>query len=398
MTASHAAKQDARLKIVSAELMDLSMKLLRESLFTTRTDVAVATALVLAFSECWLSHIYTGIMHLRGARGFIIRGLQQQESTCMNSEELARINFLRSTWVYMDIIARLTAINGDDPEDLDNIAMPPYGPDTCEHEIDPLMGCATTLFPLIGAVANLIRQVRKTSVNSRRVVSSAAGLKDAILRWRIPPGFKAPQDETLEVDHSRHTAEAYRWATLLYLYQAVPLICSEEPVILAARVLDHLCAIPTSSRSIILHIFPLLVAGCEAVSPEDRCFVEERWMAMMARMWIGNIDRCWDVVKEVWDRRDRAVPGHFLSHSSDLFERPQGFPQWEALGADDFVADSPLHQSRDLSSSARAVPVFSSVDGTKMPSNVHVHIDPEMTVRGSLHWVAVMTERKWERK
>ncbi|KAL9131423.1 MAG: hypothetical protein Q9217_000637 [Psora testacea] len=393
MTACHAAKQDASLKITGSQMQGLSMKLLRERLFAMRTDTAVATTLVLAFSESWLSHIHTGIMHLRGAREFILQGLQQQESACMNPEDLSRIKFLRSTWVYMDIIARLTAFHGEDPEDLDTIAVPVYGPDVMLHDIDPLMGCAATLFPSIGSVANLVRHVRRTSSNSRRIVSRAAGLKYVITKWKAPTAFKPPEDESLEIDHSQHTAEAYRWAILLYLCQAVPMICSEEPAVLAGRALDHLAAVPITSRSVIVHIFPLLAAGCEAVSEEDRCFVQERWTAMMTRMCIGNIDRCWDVVREVWRRRDAAALRHFTPVDAQLCS-PQDDMQTEDFSVCDVANLSMGSKQGALSTSTALMPNFWSTDGMRKP--LDDMIIPEMTVRGSLHWVAVMAEKKWE--
>ena len=395
MTACHAGKHDSSLRVTGSVMQGLSMKLLRERLFLMRTDTAVATTLVLAFSESWLSHIHTGIMHLRGAREFILQGLEQQESTSMDPEDVARIRFLRSTWVYMDIIARLTAIDGEDPEDLDSIAMPVYGPDVMVHDIDPLMGCATTLFPFIGAVANLVRQVRRTPSNSRKMVSRAAGLKYVITKWKAPATFQPPQDESLEIDHSRHTAEAYRWATLLYLCQAVPMICSEEPAVLAGRALDHLAAVPISSRSVIIHIFPLLAAGCEAVSADDRSFVEERWAAMMTRMCIGNIDRCWDVVKEVWHRRD-AFASEYLSPADGELTAYQEDTQIEDLSVHAIAQISLENRQRAPSGSSNPMATFASPLGLRKPAEPNVEIDPEMTVRGSLHWVSVMTERNWE--
>ncbi|KAL9099532.1 MAG: hypothetical protein Q9163_004980 [Psora crenata] len=397
LTACHAAKQDANLRVIGGEMQSLSMRLLRERIYAMRTDAAVATTLVLAFSESWLSHIHTGILHLRGARQFILQGLQEQESACLDNQDMVRVRFLRSTWVYMDIIARLTA-TGEDSEDLDSIAMPVCGPDVMVHDIDPLMGCATTLFPYIGAVANLVRHVRRTPSNSRRIVSRAAGLKYMITKWRAPVAFQTPEDESLETDHSRHTAEAYRWATLLYLCQAVPMICSEEPAVIAERTLDHLAAVPITSRSVIIHIFPLLAAGCEAVSEEDRSFVEERWVAMMTRMCIGNIDRCWDVVKEVWNRRDAAAVGRSSSSGNAQLSTLQYPMRSDDLGTYDLSDVSTTEsKQRTLPSTITPIPTVSNTDGmSNRSTGVNIKINPEMTVRGGLHWVAVMTERKWE--
>ncbi|KAG8528766.1 uncharacterized protein KY384_006454 [Bacidia gigantensis] len=388
MTASHAASQAPELRVKGLELMTTSIELLRGNLASMRSDTALATALILAFSESWHSHIYTGISHLRGARSLISQGLQSQEQASMDSEDMARLRFLRSTWVYMDVIARLTALGGDDPEDLDMIVMPTYGPETSVHDIDPLMGCATSLFPLIGAVANLAKKVRKTQKTPLQVVAKAAALRDQLHKWQVPSQLVPPSDESLEVDHSRHTAEAYRWATILFLYQAVPMVCTEEPLELAEITLGHLAAVPITSRATIIHIFPLLAAGCEAESEEDRSFVAERWDAMMSRMCIGNLDRCWDVVQEVWQRRDErdtaqqgspslmhpTISRHNSCSNEDIDQRPEG-----------------------LSSLKRYRRSFSSGDRIReQGAAATIKTDPQKSVRGRLHWVAVMTEKHWE--
>ena len=64
-----------------------------------------------------------------------------------------------------------------------------------------------------------------------------------------------------------------------------------------------LASIPTSSNLSIVHIFPLLVASSEA-EPGEREWCENRWKLLSQRMWIGNIDRALEVVKEVWRRKD----------------------------------------------------------------------------------------------
>ena len=413
MTASHAASHIPSLRFKGLELMTKSMQFLRTDLGTMRSDAALATTLVLAFSESWHSHIYTGIMHLRGARNLIMQGLHDQELKYPKNEDLARICFLRSTWVYMDVIARLTALGGEDPGDLDSIVAPPCGPNTPVQEIDPLMGCATTLFPLIGAVANLVKKVRKTRKTSLQDVTRAASLRDQILKWSVPSHFLRPKDKTLEVDHSRHTAEAYKLATLLYLYQAVPMICTHAPAELAEWTLSHLAAVPISSSATIIHIFPLLAAGCEAVSCDDREFVKERWEAMMGRMCIGNLDRCWDVVKEVWERRDEwngtaTRRGSIASHCSTTSSHSPGFanlvPAADIVNHDGGgnLSDHDASEPNKLEARMPLVPrptFLRSQESARRDRDEPtptVIIEPEMTVRGRLHWVAVMEEKKWE--
>ena len=326
-----------------------------------------------------------------------MQGLQQDDP--LEEEAFERLKFLRSTWVYMDVIARLTALGGDDPEDLDCIV---YGPEAMIHEIDPLMGCATTLFPLIGAVASLIKTVRKSTKTPLQIVTRAASLRDNIVKWQIPSQFVPPRDETLEIDHSRHTAEAYRWATILYLYQSVPMICTQEPSELAELTLRHLAAVPIASRATIIHIFPLLAAGCEATTADDRAFVAERWEKMIQRMCIGNLNRCWDVVKEVWARRDGAS---LEREAGSLSPSPRqrvrrGSEGREGVnmneGEEIKMCGAEGRGSGGIRGRRRSLGSGREERSQEQGPGSRVKIEPAMTVRGSLHWVAVMAERKWE--
>ena len=115
------------------------------------------------------------------------------------------------------------------------------------------------------------------------------------------------------------TAEAYRWSTLCLLYQAVP----ELPNLtsygeLAQNILVYLATIPANSGTIIVHVFPLMVAGCDVVEEEDREFVRERWSAMSDRMATGVADQCLKITEEVWRRREDYL------FTSELSASPSG--------------------------------------------------------------------------
>ena len=231
----------------------------------------------------------------------------------MTTQDSSRLKFLCNTFVYMDVIARLTSL--EDPHDLNleeilTTVNASYGE---QVEVDPLMGCALTLFPLIGRAANLIQRVRKTKSNSLTTISTAMELKEQLQQWRVPSAFafEQPEDPDSEVRHSIQTAEAYRYATLLYLHQAVPEIPSDSSYSLAKKVLVTLASVPLSSRTTIVQIFPLFAASCEIPGdhPEDRSWVVQRWAAMIARLKIGNVVSCWNVIQEVWNRRGRVRRG-----------------------------------------------------------------------------------------
>ena len=208
----------------------------------------------------------------------------------------------------------------------------------------------------------LIQRVRRTKSNSVAIVSQAIELKALIERWEPPEFFEPPEDPTSEVQHGIQTAHAYRWATVLYLHQAVPEIPmpAEAESELAKRVLILLATVPLRSRTNIIHMFPLLVAGCEADQEEDREWVVDRWAAMQARLMLGTGDRCLEVVREVWARRDA------------------------------FEAEKDHQRQMRAATGGRDTMVRRGSTSTMG------NIEFEKTVRGKLHWVNVMREWEWE--
>jgi len=304
MTAFHMCKEHPALRVDGMEHMRQSIIALGSGLNngTMKVDEALATTIVLAFAEQWDRHISTGIEHLRGAKIFVNQAMTKHRSAALQGDALARLHFLYNVYVYLDVLAKLTS----DSED-DTVMMPPGGiePSTSATEIDPLMGCATTLFPLIGQCATLVRQVRNSKKNTLGIVSQALDLKTKIEEWSPGSYFEPPEDQYLDISCCQKTAEAYKYATLLYLHQAVPELPSPSSSELANKVMILLASIPPSSRTSIVHIYPLLAAGCEASSVEERDWVQKRWKELENRMWIGNVDRGWEVIQEVWHRRDQ---------------------------------------------------------------------------------------------
>ena len=307
LTAFHSAKRRPQLKVEGMERMRTSVQLLASGIGDMHIETALATALVLAFSESWDMHISTGSRHLRGARVLVSKALGAARLQDHDSLEGRRTRFLCNSWLYMDVIARLTSAEDTEFDEIDEALWSFVTPKGFTEEIDPLMGCASTLFPIIGRVAGLACKVKTSASTSIHLISQASELKRALELWMPPTSFNHPEDPSCDLTHSLHTAEAYRWATLLYLHQAFPEIPSLSVSQLARKVMICLAIIPVSSRLLIVHIFPLLAAGCEAESQEDRDWVEQRWDAMSQRMQIGNVDRCHEAVKEVWSRRDLAA-------------------------------------------------------------------------------------------
>ncbi|KAH8750459.1 fungal-specific transcription factor domain-containing protein [Hyaloscypha finlandica] len=406
MTAFHTSKEKPALRVDGMEHMRRSIRSLATGIEKMRTDTALATTLVLAFSESWDQHISTGIEHLRGAKILVNQALVSHKRNKLSGDDFTRLKFLCNTWVYMDVIARLTSVEEDESNSFDQI-LAPFNLSNNTAEIDPLMGCASTLFPLIGKVANLCHKVRKAPTNSIAIISQAMDLKEAIVQWSPPhcTTIERPEDPTSEIQHALQTAEAYRYATLLYLHQAVPEIPSWSAAQLAKKVLVYLATVPLSSRLVIVQIYPLLAAGCEATEKEDRQWVEERWQAMVSRMWIGNIDRCYEVTQEVWSRRDVAAaskaaaekakqrPGMVHSGSSKRkFESEMAMD--EGFSFEDMLTGK--RQRMSLLQGGQGGSFERPVERKRVHEPDEVDSDEELGVRGRLHWVSVMKEWEWE--
>ncbi|KAI9675303.1 MAG: hypothetical protein M1817_001206 [Caeruleum heppii] len=415
MTAFHTARELPQLRMKGVEHMRQSIESLAVGIRNMNTDTALATTLALAFSESWDQHISTGIQHLRGARQLVNQALAKPVSSCASAQDQARLRFLINTWVYMDVIARLTSLDNDEFQGFDTLQSMAYGTLLPSGELDPLMGCASTLFPIIGMVTNLIQRVRQGRRNTPDIIAEAVALKGQIEAWEAPVIDHVPEDPTSEIGHSVQTAEAYRWATLLFLHQAVPEVPSLTTVKLARHVLNRLACVPVTSRTIIIHIYPLLAAGCEADDAVTRQWVHDRWTTMSNRMWIGNIDRCLEVIKEVWTRRDEYLATSMGQAAawrdsewssqpcgenskrkmSDMSGLTDDMSSWSG-GVDDQGRSVKRRMTvADLESSTTG---FASLEGNGLSSSVMNFDDYEhqCTVRGRLHWIGVMQDWGWE--
>ncbi|MCJ1318163.1 hypothetical protein MMC15_003490 [Xylographa vitiligo] len=410
MAAFHTSKLKPSMKVAGMEHMRHSIRLLASGIENMRTDTALATTLVLAFSESWDVHVSTGIEHLRGAKVLVNQALTRHRQSSLSGEELIRLRFLYNTWVYMDVIARLTNVDDEDPDKTNPSLWTSSDLFGSTTEVDPLMGCATTLFPLIGRVASLVGKVRKSDSNSINIISQANELKTHLEMWEPPNFFEPPEDPTSEIQDSLQTAEAYRWATLLYLRQAVPEIPTLSAAQLAKKVLIYLATVPPGSRAVIVQIYPLLAAGCEAATSEDRAWVEDRWTMMSRRMLIGNVDRCLEVVKEVWRRRDANEAEKLLEWNrrvayrmTSYLESPMSSMKRAFSAEDQAEAEFFEWPNAYAGIKRRATEGDSGIQASFRVNRAHKsapdildNIEFETTVRGRLHWAGVMRDWQWE--
>jgi hypothetical protein len=226
---------------------------------------------------------------------------------------------------------------------------------------NPLMG-VTTLFPLIRQVADLCSKVRATPMNSAAIISEATVLQNKLQAWSPTNDiFSDTHDDPNNIPRivrALITADSHRYATLLYLYQAVPELHSPSSKEIAKKILKFLADVPAHLDAFFVQPYPLLVAGCEADDEEDREWVGERWQVIAGRVWVDDVHRCWEITQEVWKRRDAA----------------------KACGKAKLAAHGDQHQ----------------LPNTQQAGNSMEKMDPELTVRGRLHWAGVVKDWGWE--
>lgn len=435
MAALHGSLSDPKLRISGMAHMNKSMKELISGLPQMSIDQALATSLALALGEGWDEKITTGIEHLRGAKAIVGKLLADRNAMThvrrVPDENAKRIRFLCNTYVYLDVIARLTSKGEHAEVDFEGLLEAVNAPfDNGYIEIDPLMGCATTLFPMIGRVATLIQQARGMSRNSLHIVSEADTLREQLLQWQ-PPNLnmvERPQDPSSDARHAVQTALAYRLATLLYLHQAVPELPCESAHDLAKDVLSTLAVVPLHSRTVIVQIFPLLVGSCEMISVEDRHWVTQRWEGMMQRLSIVNVKSCWKIVQELWKRRDAYTSERARIQAARSFaQKPLQDTPFPLSLKRKTIADDSLDNDTELPSNGWNPQLSHMGDGRPLKrrftfdpssgesiddkSGMHIvpltrrhtdvtisSIEHEYTIRGDLHWLKLMDEWQWEGK
>ncbi|PNS14069.1 hypothetical protein CAC42_6582 [Sphaceloma murrayae] len=419
LAAFHGARHEPRLRITGREHNDWAIQNLHEGLRddSIGRETRLACSLALGFADGWNHHTTSGNMHIKGARMMIRQALEEHKQTPLEGLRLARLKFLCNAWVYMDVIARITSTDQDETDEYEQIYHS-FGNPNVEHkgfgidfgmgidaQLDPLMGCAGTLFPLIGRTANLARRVRRSNSNSPAIITQALDLKEQLEQWEPPDFIEEPEDPTSTVPHALQTARAYQWATLLYLHQTVPEIPSATSSQMAKKILQLLATVPSQSRFLIVHIFPLMAAGCEAVTDEDRQWVRDRWLAMGRRVQIGSIDKCLEITEEVWARRDahNTAPRRPLVPTANAHEL--AFPLHNRPGRNDSLdlrgsglGLNNFQPNMDVDMTEGLFPMMMSRPSWPQVREWSDEMNSQYNVSGRLHWLGVMKDWDWEGK
>lgn len=370
----------------------------------THMEAALTTTIVLGVAEAWdYGASTTGRVYSTDARRLLQQSFSNHMFTQDPSVTSARLRFLTNAWIYMDVIARLTSDCGTSLDSDKSSFLGIYEPYPKGDDMDPLMGYAATLFPVIGRVGDLVGEIRVriSKRNSPAIISRAMELRKIIETWSPAIDLEQVDDPTPNMSDAIQTAEAYRWSTLLYLQQAVPELPNLRSVgELGQRTLVYLATIPMMSQTTIVHTYPLMIAGTEAVE-EDREFVRERWRSMSKRMIPGIVDRCLEITEEVWRRRDACLLDldscspidAARTRLSSPVSRP-GSTDQGSRPLDPDITNHAASSAKRSSSMSTHFPISAAFKKGADPLTRSGNVD--YTVKGRLHWLGVMKDWKWE--
>ncbi|KAF5683477.1 c6 zinc finger domain-containing protein [Fusarium circinatum] len=278
-----------------------------------KPEATISTALAVSLAQAWCHpRSSTTTSYIRKGAELLRKALIEHQSSQRPRDELSGLGFLSNIWIYMDTITRITCHDGYvmDLPLMSDCSL--FSSKSLGSTIDPLMGCARPLFPLLGSVADLVNRVRRRQekLNSPAIVSEAVRLRTSIERWEPSTEFDEEPQET-QLSSSTidliQTANAYKWATLLFLHQAVPELPTQVSLQdMARKVLTLIATVPVDSHAAIFPVMPLMIAGCEATEMEDRTWVSDRWRVLGSRLTSGLVNRCLEITAEAWKRRDKS--------------------------------------------------------------------------------------------
>ncbi|KAM5343177.1 hypothetical protein ACJ41O_014143 [Fusarium nematophilum] len=284
--------------------------------------------------------VYYEVLVQQG-RSNIVDGHLKGAMTIMSHNEAATDPtgiFLERAFDFYDVIAALsfgTAPLGSAPGASYLAPFPPLdsgGVTSPLNSVDTLLGMATSLWPIIHRLSNLLAlkdqldaavtngEVSKVAVLRTEFEISASAIETALEDWHPALPENSVLTQNPEELSSEQTAErsrlqsilnnalSYRHSAFVYLYRTIYSYPRNHPLVQrhAHISLTHCVGTVSNTGPMSALLWPLFVAACEATSLADRDLARQSFVAINRRQGMTNIERAWTIVQEVWRRADKA--------------------------------------------------------------------------------------------
>ncbi|KAL6357360.1 hypothetical protein LRP88_07519 [Fusarium phalaenopsidis] len=301
-------------------------------------------------------------------RSNIVDGHLKGAMTIMSHNETATDPtgiFLERAFRFYDVIAALsfgTAPLGSAPGANYLTPFPPLdsgGDMSPLNSVDTLLGMATSLWPIIHRLSNLLAlkdqldaavtngEVSKVAVLRTEFEISASAIESALEEWHpaLPEGSvlsQNPEELTPEQTTERSrlqsilsNALSYRHSAFVYLYRTIYSYPRNHPLVQRHThiSLTHCVGTVSNTGPMSALLWPLFVAACEATTLADRDLARQTFIAINRRQGMTNIERAWTIAQEVWRRADKAEMMHQQEEATAMGVRSGG-DLWRRVSAD----------------------------------------------------------------
>ncbi|KAJ2975571.1 hypothetical protein NUW58_g8312 [Xylaria curta] len=306
----------------------------------------LAAIMLLVYYEVLVQRGRTNIIngHLKGAFAIM----------CLNQDILTPVGlFLERAFGFYDVITALslgtpplsTAPSAGGLLPVPPLDAPPASPLT---NVDTLLGMATTLWPIMHRLSNLLftkkeleeaqrmRQVSKMAVLRTEFETTSQAIEAALAQWKpcLPPNIAIQDDvlvlkgaggeeipEMARLQSILHNALAYRHSAFVYLYRTIYGYSPKHELVQQhSHAALHHCVETTAARGpMSALLWPLFAAACEAIAPEDRELAKKAFSEIEQRQGMTNIQEAWGIIQEVWRRLDSLDDNFSMGKNSDLW-------------------------------------------------------------------------------
>ncbi|ORY76388.1 fungal-specific transcription factor domain-domain-containing protein [Protomyces lactucae-debilis] len=273
------------------------------------SDATFAAVVHIGMTEPWhtMRSSESGVMHLKTSKVLICH--RAESGRCMPPR------FLTNLLIYWDLLVSLHSDTTHEGYTTGLLAGPAADAEASDY-IDPTLGLAFDLFPVIIEMETFVRYVRLHP--SPESLPMAHTLHHRLASWR--PQVDGDRlihctgvFETASLQDILFTAEAYRQTALLLLFRMVPGMLATMQLhesalgLMASQVIRLIQAIQATSPVCTTHQWVLFVVSPDVNSMAERAFVRERMSGLLDKIGIEGIRDVMQYMEEVWRSTDAGV-------------------------------------------------------------------------------------------
>ncbi|KAG4429461.1 hypothetical protein IFR05_015050 [Cadophora sp. M221] len=188
-----------------------------------------------------------------------------------------------------------------------------------DRDYDPLMGCFSEIFAMIGKAASLISGFYERRIDEVEFLTQQNLLISQLQAWEpfqnSQNKYMADKPPTLEGDDyiSAQAGNAHKFATLIYLlrsYSKGGASASSDDTHhrhLVSRLRSSVSSVPIDSPFTATMLWPAFVLGCESLDSHERDQTTRWFLEVLAKQRFENIRVALDALREeIWRSGDSA--------------------------------------------------------------------------------------------